>query len=141
VRQVERGQKAGARTLTLLRVAFLERSNMKRMATASLQTSGSMLTNSFWPPRSQMEKVISVLRMEMVFSMKFTPKVCVYSSLYVFSTYLTIKLRPARKGLWGVMEEAQRSTAQHLHQHSTAQHQQIQNPSPNPNYYPQFQFQ
>ena len=53
-------------SLTLLSVAFLERSNMKRMATASLQTNGSMFTNSFCPPRSQMLKVISVLRMEIV---------------------------------------------------------------------------
>jgi len=56
-----------------LRVLLRVRSNMKRMATASLQTSGSMLTNSRWPPRSQIEKVISVLRMEIVFSMKLTP--------------------------------------------------------------------
>ena len=46
---------------------------MKSMATASLQTRGSMLTNSRWPPRSQIEKVISVLRIEIVFSMKLTP--------------------------------------------------------------------
>jgi hypothetical protein len=32
-----------------------------------------MFTNSRWPPRSQMEKVISVFRIEMVFSMKLTP--------------------------------------------------------------------
>ena len=56
----------------LLRV----KSNMKRIATASLQTRGSILTNSLWPPRSQIEKVISVFRIEMVFSMKFTPDFC-----------------------------------------------------------------
>ena len=56
-----------------LSVDFLERSNMKRMATASLQTSGSMFTNSRWPPRSHIENVIVVRRTEMVFSMKLTP--------------------------------------------------------------------
>lgn len=55
-------------------VLFLVRSNIKSMATASLQTKGSMFTNSRWPPRSQMEKVISVFRIEMVFSMKLTPE-------------------------------------------------------------------
>lgn len=58
-----------------LSVLFRVRSNMKSMATASLQTRGSMLTNSRWPPRSQIEKVISVLRIDMVFSMKLTPLV------------------------------------------------------------------
>lgn len=38
-----------------LSVLFLERSNMKRIATASLQTSGSMLTNSRWPVRREWE--------------------------------------------------------------------------------------
>jgi hypothetical protein len=33
-------------SLTLLRVAMRDRSNMKRIAAASLQTSGNMLTNS-----------------------------------------------------------------------------------------------
>ena len=60
-------------SLMLFSVLLRVRSNMKRMATASLQTSGSMLTNSRCPPRSQIEKVISVFRMEMVFSMKLTP--------------------------------------------------------------------
>ena len=60
-------------SLMEFRVLFRVRSNMKRMATASLQTRGSMFTNSRWPPRSQIEKVISVLRMDMVFSMKLTP--------------------------------------------------------------------
>lgn len=46
---------------------------MNNIATASLQTKGSILTNSRCPPRSQMEKVISVFRIEMVFSMKLTP--------------------------------------------------------------------
>lgn len=46
---------------------------MNKMATASLQTRGSMLTNSRCPPRSQIEKVISVFRIEMVFSIKLTP--------------------------------------------------------------------
>lgn len=32
-----------------------------------------MLTNSLWPPRSHIEKVISVFRIDMVFSMKLTP--------------------------------------------------------------------
>ena len=52
---------------------------MKSMATASLHTRGSMLTNSRWPPRSQIENVISVLRIEMVFSMKLTPSVFSFS--------------------------------------------------------------
>lgn len=39
-------------SLTLLSVAFRVRSNMNRMATASFDTSGSMDTNSRWPPRS-----------------------------------------------------------------------------------------
>jgi len=51
------------------------RSNMKRIARASLQTSGSMLRNSRWPPRSQIENVISVFRRVIDFSMKFTPSV------------------------------------------------------------------
>ena len=51
---------------------------MNSSATASLQTSGSMLTNSRWPPRSQIENVISVLRIEIVFSMKLTPKTISY---------------------------------------------------------------
>eukprot|EP00953_Heterococcus_sp_UTEX-ZZ885_P014440 8170-Heterococcus_DN1.PRE.1 len=46
---------------------------MKKVATASLHTSGSMLKNSLCPPRSQMLNVISVLRSVIVFSMKFTP--------------------------------------------------------------------
>jgi hypothetical protein len=36
-------------SLTLKSVALRVRSNMKRIATASLQTSGSMLMNSRWP--------------------------------------------------------------------------------------------
>ena len=60
-------------SLIELSVLFLVRSNMKRMATASLQTRGSMLTNSRCPPRSQIENVISVFRIDMVFSMKLTP--------------------------------------------------------------------
>lgn len=62
-------------SLMELSVLFRVRSNMKSMATASLQTRGSMLTNSRWPPRSQIEKVISVFRIEIVFSMKLTPEV------------------------------------------------------------------
>ena len=46
---------------------------MKRIATASLQTSGNMFTNSRCPPRSHSEKVMDVRRTEMVFSMKLTP--------------------------------------------------------------------
>ena len=46
---------------------------MKRMATASLQTRGNMLTNSRWPPKSHIEKVIVVRLTEIVFSMKLTP--------------------------------------------------------------------
>lgn len=60
-------------SLMEFKVLFLVRSNMKRMATASLQTSGSILTNSLWPPKSHIEKVISVFRIEIVFSMKLTP--------------------------------------------------------------------
>lgn len=60
-------------SLILLSVDFLVRSNMNRIATASLQTSGSMFTNSRWPPKSHIENVISVLRIEIVFSMKLTP--------------------------------------------------------------------
>lgn len=61
-------------SLIELRVLLRVRSNMNRMATASLHTRGSILTNSRCPPRSQIEKVISVLRIEMVFSMKLTPR-------------------------------------------------------------------
>lgn len=32
-----------------------------------------MFTNSRWPPRSQIENVISVFRIEIVFSIKLTP--------------------------------------------------------------------
>lgn len=46
---------------------------MKRIATASLHTSGSMFTNSRWPPKSQIENVIVVRRTLIVFSIKFTP--------------------------------------------------------------------
>lgn len=60
-------------SFTELRVDFRERSNMKRMATASLQTRGSMFTNSLWPPKSHIENVIVVRRTEIVFSMKLTP--------------------------------------------------------------------
>ena len=60
-------------SLTELSVDFRERSNMNRIATASLQTSGSMFTNSRCPPRSQMENVMVVRRTEIVFSMKLTP--------------------------------------------------------------------
>ena len=62
-------------SLMEFRVLFLVRSNMKRMATASLQTRGSILTNSLWPPKSQIEKVISVFRIDIVFSIKFTPSI------------------------------------------------------------------
>jgi hypothetical protein len=62
---------------------------MKRIATASLETRGSMDTNSRCPPRSQIwkvqqdvvrastptENVISVFRMLIVFSIKLTPRV------------------------------------------------------------------
>ena len=56
-------------------VDFRERSNMNKTATASVATSGSMLVNSASPPKSQMEKVISVFLMLIVRSMKFTPSV------------------------------------------------------------------
>ena len=67
------------------------RSNINKIATASLQTRGSILTNSLWPkidklmtksltgvilpPRSQILNVISVLRMHIVFSIKLTPSI------------------------------------------------------------------
>jgi hypothetical protein len=57
----------------LRRVDLRERSNMRKMVTASLQTRGSMLMNSRCPPRSQMLKVISVFLRVIVFSMKLTP--------------------------------------------------------------------
>jgi hypothetical protein len=60
-------------SFTLSNVDFLERSNMKNIATASLQTNGSILKNSRCPPRSQMLNVISVLRRTTVFSRKLTP--------------------------------------------------------------------
>ena len=40
-------------SFTLFRVVFRVRSNIKSIATASLETRGSMETNSRWPPRSQ----------------------------------------------------------------------------------------
>lgn len=60
-------------SFTEFSVDFRERSNMNRMATASLQTSGSMLTNSRWPPKSHIENVMVVRRTDIVFSMKLTP--------------------------------------------------------------------
>lgn len=60
-------------SLTELSVDLRERSNMNKIATASLHTRGNILTNSRWPPRSQSENVIDVRRTVMVFSMKFTP--------------------------------------------------------------------
>jgi hypothetical protein len=60
-------------SFTEFSVDFRERSNMNRIATASLQTSGSMLTNSRWPPKSHIENVMVVRRTEIVFSMKLTP--------------------------------------------------------------------
>ena len=80
----ERGCGKGGRTLlnpracryhsfTELSVDFRDRSNMNKMATASLQTRGNIFTNSRWPPRSHIEKVMVVLRTEMVFSIKLTP--------------------------------------------------------------------
>ena len=54
-------------------VLFLVKSNMNSIATASLQTRGSILTNSRCPPRSHIENVISVFRIEIVFSIKLTP--------------------------------------------------------------------
>lgn len=60
-------------SLIELSVLFRVRSNMNKIATASLQTRGNMLTNSRCPPRSQIEKVISVFRIEIVFSIKLTP--------------------------------------------------------------------
>ncbi|EEQ36836.1 hypothetical protein CLUG_00959 [Clavispora lusitaniae ATCC 42720] len=58
-----------------LRVDFRVRSNINKMATASLETKGSMLINSFWPPKSHIRKVIFVLRIWIFLSMKLTPKV------------------------------------------------------------------
>ena len=60
-------------SFTEFSVDFLDRSNMKRIATASLHTKGSMFTNSLCPPKSHIENVIVVRRTEMVFSMKLTP--------------------------------------------------------------------
>lgn len=60
-------------SFTEFSVDFRERSNMNRIATASLQTSGSILTNSRWPPKSHIENVMVVRRTEIVFSMKLTP--------------------------------------------------------------------
>ena len=60
-------------SLTEFNVLFLDKSNMNKMATASLQTSGNMFTNSRCPPKSQIEKVIVVRRTEIVFSIKLTP--------------------------------------------------------------------
>ena len=79
-------------------VLFRVKSNMNKIATASLQTSGSIFTNSRWPPRSQMENVISVFRIEMVFSMKFTPRDTLISILYskflIYKTYLKSGYNP-----------------------------------------------
>lgn len=44
-------------SLILFKVDLRVRSNMNRMATASLETSGSMETNSLWPPRSHIWRV------------------------------------------------------------------------------------
>ncbi len=44
-------------SFTLLRVAFRVRSNMNRMATASLDTRGNIDTNSLCPPRSQILRI------------------------------------------------------------------------------------
>lgn len=60
-------------SLTLLSVDVLVKSKRKRIACASLQTRGSIFTNSLCPPRSQMLNVIMVPRTETDFSMKFTP--------------------------------------------------------------------
>jgi len=62
-------------SLTLVRVDRLDRSNMKRMTIASLQTRGSIEMNSLSPPRSQMEKVTSAFFNAIDFSIKFTPRV------------------------------------------------------------------
>ena len=43
------------------------------MATASLHTNGNILTNSRWPPKSHIEKVMVVRRTVIVFSIKLTP--------------------------------------------------------------------
>jgi hypothetical protein len=60
-------------SLTEFNVLFLDKSNMNRIATASLHTNGSMFTNSRWPPKSHIEKVMVVRRTEIVFSIKLTP--------------------------------------------------------------------
>ena len=59
----------GYHSLTEFSVDFRDKSNMNRMATASLKTNGNiMLTNS------RPEKVIVVRVIEIVFSMKFRPE-------------------------------------------------------------------
>jgi hypothetical protein len=60
-------------SFTEFSVDFRERSNMNRIATASLHTKGNIFTNSRCPPRSHIENVMVVRRTEMVFSMKLTP--------------------------------------------------------------------
>ena len=62
--------------MMLLSVTLRVRSKMNSSASASLHTSGSIIANSRWPPRSQIENVISLFRSAIVFSMKFTPSVC-----------------------------------------------------------------
>ncbi|KAH3665715.1 hypothetical protein OGAPHI_003903 [Ogataea philodendri] len=47
-------------SLIELRVDLRDKSNINSTATASLATSGNMLVNSASPPKSQIEKVISV---------------------------------------------------------------------------------
>jgi hypothetical protein len=60
-------------SLTEFNVLFRDKSNMNKIATASLHTSGNMFTNSRWPPKSHIENVMVVRRTEIVFSMKLTP--------------------------------------------------------------------
>jgi hypothetical protein len=61
-------------SFTEFSVDFRDRSNMNKMATASLQTRGNIFTNSRCPPKSHIENVMVVRRTEIVFSMKLTPE-------------------------------------------------------------------
>src|SRR5260221_136341 len=61
-------------SFTEFKVDLRVKSNMNKMATASLQTKGDMFTASLCPPTSQIENVIVVLRLVMVCSVKLTPR-------------------------------------------------------------------
>lgn len=53
-------------SFTEFKVVFRVKSNMNKIATASLLTSGSMDTNSRWPPRSQICVCLSHLALSWV---------------------------------------------------------------------------